>query len=184
MRLQRTCSITDCLSSHFGKGWCRKHYERWHRHGDPLALLREGSPAVRFWRQVAPANEMGCFIWTGGKSNSDGYGCFYDGVSAVAVHRWAFEQVCLIPEGLELDHICRDRACVNWAHLEPVTHEENIRRGETGRYLRDRTHCPQGHPYDAINTYVNDAGYRACRICVRARARAYGLRKRREARHS
>lgn len=183
MRTQRTCAIPDCTSKHFGKGWCRKHYERWHRHGDPFALLREGTPAKRFWRKVVQ-DERGCLVWIGGKSNKDGYGCFREDTGSIAAaHRWAFEQVCPIPEGLELDHLCKNRACVNWAHLEPVTHAENVRRGNVGSHFRGKTHCPQGHPYDAANTYVNDKGYRACRTCVRARTKAWQA-QRKVVRHS
>ena len=171
---QHTCSIPDCTKQHFGRGWCRKHYERWHRHGDPLALLRQGPPHVRFWRKVLPPNEMGCLIWMGAQRNPDGYGHFrVTPGHAVAAHRWAFEQVCEIPGGLELDHICRIRLCVKWAHLEPVTHQENVRRGGSGNYLRAKTHCPQGHPYDEENTSVSDRGWRSCRVCGREKSRRW-----------
>ena len=84
-----------------------------------------------------------------------------------------------IPEGLELDHLCRVPACVNPLHLEAVTHAENMARGirfDVGAAQRAVTHCPKGHPYSEANTY-RYAGERACRACVRDRKReAYRAR--------
>jgi hypothetical protein len=95
----------------------------------------------------------------------------------VQAHRFAYELlVGPIPEGLELDHLCRNHACVNPAHLEPVIHVENIRRGDTdaqGRCNRDKTHCPAGHPLDEANTYHNPHGWRACRTCNRESTARY-----------
>jgi hypothetical protein len=79
-----------------------------------------------------------------------------------------------VPEGLELDHLCRVRGCVNPKHLEPVTHRENLMRGESWSAVNARkTHCPEGHPYDETNTYIDGKGRRRCREC----ARAYDLRR-------
>lgn len=88
-----------------------------------------------------------------------------------------------IPGGLELDHLCRNTRCINPDHLEPVTHAENVRRGDGAAALRDgaakqraRTHCPQGHPYDESNTH-HYHGRRVCIICKRFRGtKAYRQR--------
>lgn len=84
-------------------------------------------------------------------------------------HRLAYARVNgAIPEGLEIDHVCRNKQCVNPLHLEAVTHNENIRR----RYA-DYTHCVNGHEYTPENTYIRTNGYRDCRVCIRARVKKY-----------
>lgn len=73
-----------------------------------------------------------------------------------------------VPDGLELDHLCRVHNCVNPAHLEAVTHAENVRRGEAGLHNPEKTHCPNGHAYTEENTLViNDprGAYRRCKKC-------------------
>ena len=88
-------------------------------------------------------------------------------------HRVAYELLIgPIPAGLELDHLCRNRLCVNPAHLEPVTRQTNQHRGASVSGISVRaTHCPEGHPYDADNTYVRPNGHRVCRECARRRQR-------------
>jgi hypothetical protein len=103
-----------------------------------------------------------CIIWTKALTAA-GYGVTRGGY----VHRLAYEAANgPIPDGLELDHLCRNRACYNVLHLEPVTHAENMRRGFWG----SKTECPQGHPYDDENTIRSAAG-RGCRECKNARRR-------------
>jgi hypothetical protein len=86
----------------------------------------------------------------------------------VLVHRWFYEQANgPIPDGLELDHLCRNPRCCNPAHLEAVTHAENMARGKAAQ----QTHCIQGHPFDEANTYYRRSGTRDCRACNRNRAR-------------
>jgi len=83
-----------------------------------------------------------------------------------SAHRLSYEtEIGPIPEGLELDHLCRVRSCVNPLHLEPVTHQENVRRGEGANFWRNKTHCPQGHEYTEENTGISNRNNEKCRYC-------------------
>lgn len=122
---------------------------------------------VRLARRIEPEPMSGCWLWTG-PENGTGYGRpFYDG-RRVYAHRLIYELlVGPIPEGLQLDHLCRNRGCVSPWHLEPVTCQENLRRGR--HFEREKTQCPSGHPYDEVNTYYrrSNPNKRCCRACNR-----------------
>ena len=122
---------------------------------------------VRIASKIA-VTEDGCWIWTT-SLNPDGYGrVWFDGKTR-SPHRVVYELlVGPIPAGLELDHLCRNRPCVNPAHLEPVTHGENMRRGLHGYALR--TLCKSGRHdiTDPANIHLDPAtGRRRCRPCAR-----------------
>lgn len=121
-------------------------------------------PEQRFWPRVDKTDS--CWVWRG-QLNNQGYGQFSIKKRHKLAHRLSYEwTIGPIPEGLELDHLCRNTKCVNPAHLEPVTHAENMRRGNQGKYLRDRTHCIHGHAFDEANTYILPRnGSRVCRKC-------------------
>jgi hypothetical protein len=123
--------------------------------------------ARRFLDKVAPDPDSGCWLWTGQIGNN-GYARFrYKG--GQLGHRYAYEAaVGPVPEGLELDHLCRVRSCVNPEHLEAVTHRENCIRGLRGSLT---THCPHGHEYTPENTTHNSKGGRVCRACKKEEAR-------------
>jgi hypothetical protein len=118
----------------------------------------------------------GCWEWLG-SHHERGYGTFWNGEKNVKAHRWLYELlVGPIPEGFEPDHLCRNTACVRPSHLEPVTHVENVLRGE-GACARNarKTHCKHGHEFTDENTGRQTGGGRYCRTCMRINnARRYG----------
>jgi hypothetical protein len=119
-----------------------------------------------------------CWLFTG--RTTKGYGVISIKGRETYAHRYMYEQLRgPIPEGLELDHLCRVPRCVNPQHLEAVTHRINLLRGNgfSGRHAR-KTHCPKGHPYDETNTQMSQ-GSRKCAECHRVRQRAYNQRMRR-----
>lgn len=129
-----------------------------------------------------------CWIWTS-TVVGDGYGYFYVGGGRanrqrVYAHRWAYEQmVGPIPEGMEIDHLCRVRLCVKPAHLEPVTAQENHRRRRGIKHgpYNVGDECRHGHPRTPENTGINSQGSRFCRPCARAvNARARAAKKQKE----
>lgn len=112
-----------------------------------------------------------CRLWTG-TLDSDGYGRASAGRLA---HRVTYElEVGPIPPGLEIDHLCRNRACVNPDHMEIVTHAINMARSSTAT----KTECINGHPYDEANTYIRPSGHRDCRRCSAERQRRYERKRR------
>lgn len=130
------------------------------------------TPAQRFAAQTKLDPDTGCIEWQGGLV-SGGYAQFQVEKRSVYVHRWSWEQANgPVPEGLYLDHLCRNRRCCNPEHLEPVTFRENVLRGQGPSAANAiKTHCPKGHAYTEDNTYVNPRGSRVCRTCKQARAR-------------
>jgi hypothetical protein len=133
----------------------------------------------RFLAKIRIA-ESECWEWIAYRLPA-GYGRFYDGHRDAMAHRFAYETWNgPVPNGTTIDHLCRNRCCVNPDHLEAVTHRENLLRGNTVSALNARkTHCPRGHPYDEANTHIQRDGGRICRQCNRDRARAYYAGQRR-----
>ena len=133
-----------------------------------MAERRLTLPSIRFVRHIARDGE--CLIWTGAKAK--GYGMFgrgRKGTGWIAAHRFTWELLRgPIPKGLELDHLCRNHACVNPDHLEVVTHQENCLRGASPPARNAlKTHCVHGHPFDKANTRFKREGRRQCRTCDR-----------------
>jgi hypothetical protein len=162
----------------------KKNETKWgHVKGQPMKFLLGHNlrgihaPAEeRFWGMFEEDPDTHCWQWNGSLVQS-GYGR-HGGTSA---HRYAYELlVGPIPEGLHIDHLCRNRGCVNPGHMETVTIAENVLRGEgvTARQRR-QTHCKRGHPLSGDNLRVTPDGHRVCRACQRDWAlAAYHSRKR------
>ncbi len=139
----------------------------------------EPVPAFRRLWKFFLVSDDGCWEFTGAK-DTRGYGQIRgDNGTPRDPHLVLWEALRgPVPEGLELDHLCRNTSCLRPDHLEPVTHLENVRRGDAGLHNAVKTHCPRGHEYSVTNTYVNTKGSRVCRACrVQANDR-YRRRKR------
>lgn len=173
-----TCSVLECSSRVVAHGLCDRHYRR-KRKGQPM------EPPVVTWDDIecalrtrvadsiADLSPDICWEWKG-KTNSVGrYGLIFaklDGKTRTfLVHRLMYGTV---PDGLQLDHLCRNTVCCNPWHLDPVTHGENVRR-----YTATITHCPRGHAYDDMNTAVHNRR----RVCLTCRADDKWLRDHPEA---
>lgn len=132
----------------------------------------------RFWSKVQYTST--CWPWLS-RIRRDGYGSFWLHGRVAVAHRTSFELLAgVIPCGLVLDHLCRNRRCVNPAHLEPVTIQENIRRGFRGTDKARLNTCKRGHDMSDGNirhrTY-NGRSWRICRACERIHSATYYQRK-------
>jgi len=130
---------------------------------------RKPRPAIDRIMNLSRETGAGCWEYAPDSRADRNYRQVYlrRGVRRYA-HRVVYEHmVGDIPAGLQLDHLCRNRICVNPAHLEPVTAQVNTRRARPVP-----THCPQGHAYDEENTGTSPTGIRWCRTCKRVKALA------------
>lgn len=127
---------------------------------------------LRLW-VLADEDERGCWVVVRKVADSYGYVQLMVDGSLHQAHRLAYElMVGEILPGLQLDHLCRNRACINPYHLDQVTVKVNVQRGSaprlSGERMASKTHCPHGHPYSTENTYVNEtSGGRTCKTCRR-----------------
>lgn len=135
-----------------------------------VSLCMDAKQWARFEAKFAVEPNTGCWLWTAGL-DSHGYGQFgitnRRGGHLSRSHRVIYEHFKgPIPDGLHLDHLCRQRCCVNPDHLEPVTNRENCLRGDTVPAAHAaKTHCKNGHAFTPGNTYRTPQGHRRCREC-------------------
>lgn len=156
------CYAEGCLRGVKARGLCVKHYWRLMTHGSPYW---EETSGYCFWRRVA--QEGDCWIFRPAQNRT--YGSFTWRGTTYAAHRWAWSYFYgEIPQGLQLDHLCRNTRCVNPWHLEPVTPRVNTLRGAAPSARNTlKTHCPRGHEYTPENTSTKAGNRRACRACGR-----------------
>lgn len=143
-----------------------------HQQGKPVKFIAGHNARIQnrqsptfevFMSRIEKVTESGCWLWTAGE-NGAGYSWFNRQLG----HRYSYNKfVGDIPDGLQLDHLCRVRCCVNPDHLEIVTPRTNVLRGigPSAQYAR-RTHCKKGHEFTSDNTYTTPGeSNRLCRIC-------------------
>lgn len=132
---------------------------------------------IRRLIEGSTVDEAGCWNWDGWKTH-DGYGIVSISDRNHVVHRVLYEQlVGTVPDGLDLDHLCRNRACCNPRHVEPTTRSENLRRGLAGRYVMGGT-CRKGHRLTPDTLLVKADGGHRCRTCRRAVTARYEEKRR------
>lgn len=176
----RLCTVTGCERPHYGRGMCNRHYQRW-RNGtyDPATGVdttvgRAMTPEERYAKYVREGDGDECWEWLG-HHDPAGYGMVTGETGVMTqAHRWVYRYhggttVAHAP----LDHRCRNKGCVNPAHLEPVTIRENTNRGPSGALGREmRQTCKRGHDMtDPANVYQRPGGGQMCRPCAQMRKR-------------
>jgi hypothetical protein len=171
----RPCSVDDgeCIPGRLRYGMCERHYRRVKATGSP-------APAVAPTFKRYTVTDTGCREWAGGLY-PNGYGKLGAEINGTTLAHIAFyvEACGPVPDGLELDHLCRNRACVNPDHLEPVTRSVNIQRGVAARLAERGGRCVHGHDLTEPDAWhVERSGARYCKECWRIKYRAASARYR------
>ena len=181
-----TCTVKGCEFPNKARGLCSTHYRRWRKKGEPGEAFDPSDPrsymrtpaAERLLQKLKPSAN-GCWEWTG-QLNPSGYGQVIIYPARGVRETWFTHRLSYtlthgpIPDGLTIDHLCRNPPCCNPAHLEAVTQRENTLRGTAPSAINARkTHCKRGHEFTPENTYVwqgkRGERQRHCRTCASAR---------------
>ncbi len=148
-----------------------------------LTTIADPRIPLRMRERIRLDPTTGCWVWTGGRTSS-GYGSVSLSGRNTTAHRAIYEATRgPVPAAQVIDHLCRDLLCCCPDHLEPVTNQENVRRGDAswknGERQRSKTHCLRGHPLSGVNVYTTSTGARQCKAYKRQRNARY-LAKREE----
>lgn len=167
------CSVPGCGRANLARNLCGPHYKRWKRRG----TVHDITPEETFFARVTEGPND-CWLWD--RPMDNGYGQFSDNRKMWMAHRWSYQFLrAEIPEGLNLDHLCRTRLCVNPWHLEPVTQRVNVHRGVGITAAKAaQTQCAHDHAFDVGNTYIDPRGHRGCRKCRRIQSDRSHARRR------
>ena len=165
---EAVCILDECTDMQGSRsGWCRKHYWRWRRHGDPLFTVKADKRFDEdFWQFVNVRSEDECWLWIGESIQKTGYAQY----GTRLAHRVSWEITNgKIPRGMTIDHLCFVPLCMNPKHLEVVTLAENVRRMN----MLNRGRCRKGHVIRGLeDVYIRpDNGRSMCRSCMQARQR-------------
>lgn len=172
------CAEPSCDRVVVARGYCKKHWQQVNRWGETRDSILRADPIVRLMDKVV-VEQSGCWVWKG-TTGRKGYGRIRIDNVLHQAHRASYElHVGKIPDGLVLDHLCRNTSCVNPSHLEPVTNLENMRRG----IRATKRSCVHGHAYTAENTRIElradgSHGKRICLTCRRETSRRWKERQR------
>lgn len=172
------CKIEGCGSASIARGMCSMHWQRWMRGSTRLHAPRKDADPIERLLSNMTVQSDGCWQWRPTKRK--GYGRIKIEGKFKTAHVYCYEHFKgPVPNGLELDHLCRNRACVNPDHLEPVTRRVNVLRGDSiMSHNAAKTHCVNGHEFSPENTIIRKNGNRGCRQCKRNQANSSNERKR------
>ena len=125
--MSAACAESDCVKPRRARGACTMHYQRARTAGTLDERYPQQTTAERFWEKVDVGHPLGCWLWTGALTRD--YGSFWLDGNQRPAHRYSYELLRgPIPDGLQMDHLCRVKHCVNPDHLDPVTPATNLRR--------------------------------------------------------
>lgn len=163
--MNRRCVVDGCQRRYGNGGYCWTHYNQLRKRGGVFPITRtpsDESLEQRLARFFVAGDERECWTWTGPTARG-AYGLLKIKGKLHRAHREVYRLlVGEIPDGLTLDHLCRNTLCVNPQHLEPVTRQVNSKRQAVALH---RSECLRGHLYTPENTYVNKRGCRSCKTC-------------------
>jgi hypothetical protein len=183
----RPCEVDGCERHVEAHDLCHTHYAYLRRTGRrpttavPTSQARFEAKVNRNGPVPVAAPHLGpCSLWTGAKSSGGRHGAVSIDGKRMPAHRAAWVLAGReLPDGLDLDHLCKVTLCVRIDHLEPKTHRENVLCGDAPSAANARkTHCPKGHPLSGANLFIEAGGGRRCITCKRDRNREAMRRKR------